>query len=358
MTLNEREESILMRDSMRQCLFVAMACLAATTANAHHAASIHYDMSDTAEIEGRVTSVEWANPHSVITIQGAEAGGAEAEWRIEAAAAAMILRSGISRDTVAVGDTVRAAGFRGRKNTNAMFLRNFLLADGREWLSQRSIEPIWTSNIVGAEPSVTASAADNRRDIFKVWSLDEETVPRTGPPRPLWNDSYPLTEMAKQSQQRWAQGVENPYVNCRNGMPAIMDTPIPMEFGQEGGNIVLRFEELDARRVFLMGEAARSTPVISGPYGHSTGRWEGETLVVHTSGIDWAWFDQDGIPLTSDVEITERFTASTDGRYLDYVATVVDEDVFSEPVTLDRRWAWIPSERVQSYDCEWDETSL
>lgn len=347
-----------MRRILSRQLFAAMACVAATAAHAHHAASIHYDMSDVAEIAGRVTSVEWANPHSVITIQGSEDGSADAQWRIEAAAAAMILRSGISRDTVAVGDTVRAAGFRGRRNTNAMFLRNFLLADGREWLSQRSVAPIWTNNIVGAEPAATASAADNRRDLFKVWSLDEETVPRTGPPRPLWNDSYPLTEMAKQSQQRWAQGVENPYVNCRNGMPAIMDTPLPMEFGQEGGNIVLRFEELDARRVIYMGNDARSTPVTRGPYGHSTGRWEGETLVVETTVIDWEWFDQDGIPLTGDVEISERFTTSADGRYLDYVATVIDEDVFSQSVVLDRRWAWVPGESVQSYDCEWDETSL
>ena len=62
--------------------------------------------------------------------------------------------------------------------------------------------------------------------------------------------------------------------------------------------------------------------------------------------------------MTGDVEITERFTTSDDGRYLNYVATVIDEDVFTESVILDRRWAYIPSERVQSYDCEWDETSL
>ena len=347
-----------MRDLFRRGFFIAAVWGSASAAFGHHAASIHYDMSDIAEIEGRVTSVEWANPHSVITIQGSEAGEAAVEWRIEAAAAAMILRSGISRDTISIGDTVRAAGFRGRRNTNAMFLRNFMLADGREWLSQRSVQPIWTSNIVGAEPTATASVADNRRDLFKVWSLDEATVPRTGPPRPLWNDSYPLTDLAKQSQQRWAQGVENPYVNCRNGMPAIMDTPLPMEFGQDGENIVLRFEELDARRMIYMGEAARSRPVVRGPYGHSTGRWEGQTLVVQTSGIDWEWFDQDGTPLTGDVEITERFTTSDDGRYLNYVATVVDEDVFTESVILDRRWAYIPSERVQSYDCAWDETSL
>ena len=347
----------MFRKSVGTCILVSLSCAVPFLALAHHAASIHYDMTDIAEVAGRVTGVEWANPHTVIMVEGGEAGGPVAEWRIEAAAAAMILRTGVERDSVSIGDTVRAAGYRGRRNTNAIFMQNFLLADGREWRSSRAIEPRWTENLVGTSWTNSASGeASGGPGIFKVWSLDDSTLPETGPPRPLWNDGYPLTEFAQEVQLTWGNGAENPYVNCANGMPAIMDTPIPMEFVRDGENIVLHIEELDARRVIYMGDSSRSpTP---GPYGHSTGRWEGESLVVRTVAIDWPWFDQDGIPLTENAEISERFTPSPDGRFLNYIATVVDEAVFTEPVVLDRRFADLPGEEVQAYECQWDESTL
>lgn len=346
------------RSFIRACILLSSGAIAPLSAFGHHAASIHYDMSDFAEIEGRITSVHWANPHTVITVDGREDGSNEAQWRIEANAAAMILRSGVSRESIAVGDSVRAAGYRGRSNANAMFLRNLLLPDGREWTSSASIEPRWTNNLVAAESTnYAASPPEYQQSIFKVWSLDESTLPAVGPPRPLWNDSYPLTQMAKQTQATWGQGVVNPYVNCANGMPAIMDTPIPMQFVRDGDNIVLHFEELDARRIIRMNDDPSAAPV-AGAYGYSTGQWDDDSLVVRTVAINWLWFDQDGIPLTEDTEILERFSIGEDGKFLNYTATVTDNSVFTQPVVLDRRWVDIPSEQVGTYECEWDESTL
>jgi hypothetical protein len=353
-----RNGNTMKQDTVRLLLLCGLG-VAATQASSHHAASIHYDVTDVAEVEGRVTEIEWANPHSVITLVSDEDDGTQTEWRIEAAAAAMIMRSGMTRDTLSIGDTIQASGYRGRRNSNAIFMRNILLEDGREWRASKAVRPLWTDNLVDtASASKEEPQADARSGIFRVWSVDASTLPETGPPRPLWNDSYPLTDMAREIQATWGRSVENPYVNCRNGMPAIMDTPIPMEFAREGGNIVLHFEELDARRRILMGDDGLEAPVVPGPYGHSVGRWEGDSLVVRTTAIDWEWFDQDGIPLTDDVVITERFTPGAEGRFLYYIATVIDDDVFTEPVVLDRRFAFLANEQVQSYDCTWNETGL
>ena len=347
------------RSVLRVFTFVCLSLLAPLIALAHHAFNSDYDMSDIAEVAGRVTEVRWANPHTIITVEGRESAGADSEWRIEAAATATMLRNGMSRDSITVGDNIRAAGFRGRRNTNAIFLQNVLLPDGREWTSSASVEPRWADNLVGnGLVSALAEASDDQRGIFKVWSVDESTLPAFGPPRPLWNDSYPLTTMAKETQATWGDGVVNPYVNCANGMPAIMDSPLPMEFVRDGKNIVLHLEELDARRAILMDDADQFSTPIAGPYGYSTGRWDGESLVVRTVAINWLWFDQDGVTLTENTEILQRFTPSQDGRFLDYTATVVNDAVFTEPVVLDRRWAYNPDEQVQPYECEWDETTL
>lgn len=346
------------RNLLRVRIFVLLSTVVPLMAISHHSPRIHYDMADIAELSGRVTEVDWANPHSIITVVGRESGGTRSEWRIEVAAAAMVMRNGIRRDTVSVGDSVRAAGFRGLRNRNAIFMRNFLLADGREWIAGRSIEPLWSDNVVGVEPENTQPEPSNDRSgIFRVWSVDVTGLPTAGAPRPLWNESYPLTAAAREAQANWDRAT-SPYVDCGNGMPAIMDTPLPMEFIRQGEDIVLRFEELDARRLIFMGGTAQSGTEIKGPYGHSAGQWDSESLVVRTVAIDWPLFDQDGIPQTAEMEILERFTPVQEGRFLDYAATVIDNAVFTEPVVLERRWAGIPGEEIQAYECRWDDTSL
>ena len=346
------------RNLLRVRMLVLLSAIVPLVAISHHSPRIHYDMSDIAELSGRVTEVDWANPHSIITVMGRESGGTESEWRIEVAAAAMIMRNGIRRTSVSVGDSVRAAGFRGVRNRNAIFMRNFLLVDGREWIAGRSIEPMWSDNVVGVEPENTQpEPTDDRNGIFRVWSVDVTGLPTAGAPRPLWNESYPLTAAAREARANWDRAT-SPYVDCGNGMPAIMDTPLPMEFIRQGEDIVLRFEELDARRLIFMGDTDQSRTEIEGPYGHSAGQWDGESLVVRTVAIDWPLFDQDGIPQTADMEIHERFTPDEEGLYLDYAATVIDDAVFTEPVVLERRWAGIPGEEIQAYACRWDDTSL
>lgn len=346
------------RNLLRVRILVSLSAVVPLVAIAHHSPLIHYDMTDVAVLSGRVTEVDWANPHSIITVVGRESSGTSSEWRIEVAAAAMIMRNGITRTTVSVGDSVRAAGFRGRRNRNAIFMRNFLLADGREWIAGRSIEPLWSDIVVGVEPENTQpEPSDGRNGIFRVWSVDATGLPTAGAPRPLWNESYPLTATAREAQANWDRAT-SPYVDCGNGMPAIMDTPLPMEFVRQGEDIVLLFEELDARRLIYMGDTDQSRTEIRGPYGHSAGQWDGESLVVRTVAIDWPLFDQDGIPQTAEMEILERFTPVQEGRFLDYAATVIDDAVFTEPVVLERRWAGIPGEEIQAYACRWDDSSL
>ncbi len=92
--------------------------------------------------------------------------------------------------------------------------------------------------------------------------------------------------------------------------------------------------------------------------GYSVGRWEGETLVVMTSNVNWPWFDQSGVPQTEAVEFVERFTPSPDGRILTYALTVTDPETFTEPVLLERHWVWEPNEQRRAYNCVWERDDL
>ncbi len=66
-------------------------------------------------------------------------------------------------------------------------------------------------------------------------------------------------------------------------------------------------------------------------FGYSTGRWEGDTLVVRSSGFrDGGWLDVNGSPLTDAAIVTERFTRVNYGN-LAIEITVDDPKAYTRP---------------------------
>ena len=68
--------------------------------------------------------------------------------------------------------------------------------------------------------------------------------------------------------------------------------------------------------------------------GYSTGKWEGDTLVVQTSGFrDGLWLDANGSPLTESAKITERIRRVNFGK-LEIEITVDDPKAYTSPWTV------------------------
>ena len=137
-------------------------------------------------------------------------------------------------------------------------------------------------------------------------------------------------------------------------MPWIMASNWPFEFIDEGDTIRLLAEEFDRERlIHLNGPVAEGMAgeVSPSPMGYSVGRWEGGDLVVVTTHVNTGQLGRDGVPLSGDVEILERFSLSQDQRRLDYEMTIADAATFTEPVTLTSHWIWRPGETVKPYNC-------
>jgi hypothetical protein len=149
------------------------------------------------------------------------------------------------------------------------------------------------------------------------------------------------------------------YLRCEPwGLARQMFAPHQFELRQHGKDRVeLRYGEWDARRtVYMDGRKLPANPKPS-PMGYSVGRWEGETLVVETSGIlanILNWPDVSGSTRHSnELRITERYTRSADGKTLLLTATLEDSLTFREPVTLKKIWNWAPDQKITAYDsCE------
>lgn len=108
------------------------------------------------------------------------------------------------------------------------------------------------------------------------------------------------------------------------------------------------------RQVFLDG---RGHPNDLNPtwLGHSIGHWDGDTLVVDTTGFNnKAWFDGGGIPHTEKMHITERYRR-VDLGHLEIEFTIEDPDTFTKPWVIKRVAELAPKEEIQEYVCTENE---
>ena len=233
-----------------------------------------------------------------------------------------------------------------------MFVNNLLLPSGEEFVFRFSPEPadlIWSDRLWGTNDRWFAETGDTsnaEQGIFKVWS----TTLADGKSS-LWLGDYPLTDAARATIAEYDAEFDDPLLNCAiKGMPAIMAAPYPFEFVDEGDTIVMRIEEYDLRRmIHLEPQAGDPEPSV---LGHSTGRWEGETLVVETSAVNFGHFNVRGIPLSDEVEMVERFTPIENASELQYEITVTDPATFTEPVVMDKTLVWLPDVQIAPYECD------
>ena len=106
------------------------------------------------------------------------------------------------------------------------------------------------------------------------------------------------------------------------------------------------------RHVYMNEEHPKPEDLDPTYLGHQVGRWEGDTLVVDTVGLnDPTWVDNAGIPHTKDLHIVERWKKINDGKQLEVLITLDDPAVFTRPWTARRVYDWSPNIREIEYVC-------
>lgn len=87
-------------------------------------------------------------------------------------------------------------------------------------------------------------------------------------------------------------------------------------------------------------------------YGHSIGRWDGDTLVVDTNGFNESfWIDRRGTPHTDQLRIVERFTR-TDTLTIRYDVTIEDPGAFTAPWKTGFNLRWEDGTELFEYVCQ------
>jgi uncharacterized protein DUF6152 len=119
-------------------VLTSVACIGALTASpawAHHSFAAAFDADKPVMVQGVITQVKLANPHSWIYLDVKDANDNVVPWGFEAQTPTALIRSGVKPDVFKVGSTVTIRGCHARDMTkNEGAAREIILADGRSFI--------------------------------------------------------------------------------------------------------------------------------------------------------------------------------------------------------------------------------
>lgn len=153
-------------------------------------------------------------------------------------------------------------------------------------------------------------------------------------------------------KRRAANATDDPQSHCLpRGAARIFTDALYKKIVQAPGLLVVLSERnASYRQIFTDGRPLPADPDPSWN-GYSSGRWEGDTLIVRTNGFrDGLWLDSSGSPLTSGAQLTEKFRRPSFGK-LEIEITVDDPKAYTAPWTIKLNQPLVADTELLDYIC-------
>lgn len=176
---------------------------------------------------------------------------------------------------------------------------------------------------------------------------------KDGPPLRPW-----AAELLKQRREQNSK--DNPDAACLPmGLMQFHEHPQPRKIIQTRDLIVILYEgNAGIRQIFTDGRPLPTNDPQPWWYGYSVGRWEGDTLVVETTGFrDGGWLDIWGTPLTDAAKMTERFQRLSYGT-LRVDVTIDDPKAYTEKFSVRVNQRVVVDNELIEFICAENERSL
>jgi hypothetical protein len=139
------------------------------------------------------------------------------------------------------------------------------------------------------------------------------------------------------------------------GGPRMFGTPYPSQFIQQPKRIIVIFEGGAHvwREIHMDGRPLPNREDINPTYfGYSVGHWEGDTLIVETTGYnEKTWLNFNGTMHTDELRTIERISRPNRDT-LHYEATMIDPGAYSEPWTVAWNIPWLAGAELAEYICQ------
>ena len=115
--------------------------LAAKPIVAHHAFAAEFDAAQPITLKGKLTKMEWLNPHGWLHVDVAQPDGKVVNWAIESGAPNALLRRGLRQTDFPIGSELIIDGYRSKNGTSTANGTSVKFADGRNFFLGASDAP-------------------------------------------------------------------------------------------------------------------------------------------------------------------------------------------------------------------------
>jgi hypothetical protein len=359
---------------MKIGVIAAWAAAMVLPAFAHHSFAADYDEKKPLTLKGTVTKYDWSNPHVLVYVDVTE-GGKTVNYTTEWESRIELKRAGWRPDSVQPGDTVTIDASASRDGGKKAGGKSITLATGKKLLSPNEAQ------MLAPRPAVVAKAAPKWPDGHvrlgigpgeigywanaSVAGLSEDAKVKMNRDGLLVN----LADAAKVAPfQPWAKGLyeyrqrnllkDDPMASCLPpGGPRQFQVPYGLQILEQpernrilvmsgGGNRNWRLINMDGKPLPNMEEKSPTY------FGYSEGKWEGDTLVLHTIGFNERfWFTSGGLPHTEKLSLVERISRP-DFNTLKYEVTVDDPGAYTRTWSGNWTLQWIPDQEMEEYFCD------
>lgn len=334
-----------------------LSCLA-SPALAHHSSAPHFDRSKTVVKEAVFTDIKLVNPHAYIYFDVTENGQTN-NWRCELSSASQLKRLGWTNDTFKPGDKFTMTGSPAWREEHVCVTQTITLPNGQEITRN--------SNLSGTDISGYASASDEKVDFAareKYLSNGQPNISgnwRTvsfGRGAPLAGEretaaSYDVSEAGVAAGEGYDMAFDDPILRCHyvNLIKAWDHDAHTNQIEQTDTKVILRYGFMDVTRTVHLDQDSHPVDLPPSDIGHSIGRWDGDTLVVETTGFEAGVLEHaSGIMHSDQLRAVERFYIDPKNNYL------MRESVLTDPLYLDSPKTALTGQELvtlpfEDYDC-------
>lgn len=371
-------------------LAIALTFVGPLEVAAHHSA-VAFDKENSITVSGIVTRFVWRNPHMAINMEVTDESGEKVLWKIEGPGTTVLSRQGFNRQSINNGDKISVVVNPMKTGKPGGLLLAITLADGTKHATsedyseaptpaaqaRRTIPSLldyepppagetWQQREAKTRPAILPMIGNDPRQTGP-GALDPETLAKDWPEAPFdltgtwafrgeqdWGTNYgvyefkPHPQWTEKGQKIYDEYQEYAKAGKRFAEPTAQCYPagMPRLMTRYGSLMMMQYPTAifmvsrlnnEYRAVWLDGRdrepAASSDPNWN---GESLGHWEGDTLVVETTGFtDENHLIQQGVFTGNQLKIIERIKVINNGN------TMVTEYIMTDPEHWVGEWRHI-----------------
>ena len=355
-------------------LLLVFLLLIAVSGQAHHGPAVKFDTDVTITLVGRVSKVDWSNPHAhLFMITEVD----EEDWYVELESPVVLEWNGWSETTIVPGASIRVEGFPARDGSPQIW-GEYIFQDNRELFSgdisslslarqtvQNLQTPRWADGLprLGAEPGeegywvpeTTVMMEDGVNISMTSYGL-LANIADASRVAPLKEWALELYQFRQQNFLR----SDPSFVECRPPAgPRKFQVPFGIQLLEDktwkrifvvsgGGNQDWHLIYTDSRGINT-GFPVDNDNVLY--YGRNVAEWKDDTLVINSEGYNEKFWLTGGLPHTNKMKITERLTR-TDFNTLQYQATIDDPGAYTRPWSMSWNLEWLEGGNPPEYYCQ------